>query len=1586
MKRFALFTIIGSIITLGLFSIGFGSHNSLITNKSKISDEDGTIFSTFPPLDVITKCVQLNLNQTPMEKKLSYYNEVFASEKVYLQLDKPFYKPGDDIWVAAHIRDGITHKTSEISSVVYVELIDPKGNTQKTIRLVAQKGIAEGDFKIDNDAPGGLYKIRAYTQWMKNSGEDTFFTKEFQVQASIMPKLLMKLDFMKKAYGAGDEVIANLSLNTLANKPLANTTVRFVASLQGETIIQSNTTSDENGEALIQFTLPKSLQSNDGLLNIMIQHEGSTESISRSIPIVLNNISLQFFPEGGNIVNGIEGKVGFKATDEFGKPADISGIIKNKEGKEVTTFESYHNGMGAFAFTASSDEEYKVLITKPAGIDKEYELPYVLDKAYAMGVENDGKKLKVKLYSPIEDSVSVIVQIRGQIFHSESLEANKSVQEITIPTKRMPAGVAQVTLFDYKGIQRCERLVFVNKDRQMNVQIETDKEKYLPRELVEMNITTTDEDGLPIPAALSLAVVNDQVISFADDKQDNILSYMLMSSDVKGDIHEPNFYFDDTEEKANLALDYLLMTQGWRRFTWEEVNEADIKKEPEFQAEKAVVGGTVISPKNEVMAKMKVEVAETGQSTYTDGKGNFSFTNIDLSQPKTLTVQFSSGKKRTLQINEYANDYILCDGVYGTVTDQSSGNKLENITIYIDNKKTDIKTDKNGRYTIYDLDAKAVNITFERNGYRSNAINVTNEVRLDILLSEAVFGDIMLNAAGARDLEIVEVIDFNGAEVEEMEVEALPIPAPVAVEEQVDDMGNVEEKPEVAEELEPEEDIAVADIKDAEKPQIKQAKAAPKQKARKKLMVKQDRAEIVKEEEMAKIALDEVLMWDNGNGNATVIYYNDVKYFRKREFYSPEYTTTTIDGERTDFRETVYWNPAIHTNTKGKATVSFYNSDEVTAFRATAEGFGNTGITGRTESVFYTQLPFSMSTKFPRYITFEDKVLIPITLKNNTELDITGKLIFDAPNCLSEKSTKNSNILIPANEATTVYKEYTVEAQTGDYAFSVSFEGNGEKDAFMQTFTVVPKGFPMVMSYSDNVVNSAFSFKANDIVKGSVSASLTAYPNVLSDMMSGIESILREPYGCFEQTSSSTYPNILALQYMQESGVTDPAIMKRANDLIEKGYKRLISFETKEDGYEWFGGLPAHEGLTAYGLMEFVDMKDVYASVDNSMIERTSKWLDSRKDGKGNFKLDSKALDDFGRASQEVANAYIIYALTEAGETNLETEFNKAYKTALSTKDHYQMALLANAAANMKKTKEYGNLIKTISAVVENTGYEKLTVDHTMTRSYGQSAQVETASLVLMALLKADDKNGMLIKKGAEYIMKSRSGYGGFGSTQATILALKSLTEYAKYAKQADSSGTIEVYASNQKIGTKSYEKGERNEIVIDSLGSYISEGKNVMKVAFKETKQALPYSVQVSWNTYTPTSNEECTIDVNTSLSKDKIKVGETVRLSTTIKNKSSKGQPMTIAVIGIPSGLSAQPWQLKELQEKNAFAFYEVQKNFVVFYYRNMQPNEVKEINLDLKAEIPGTYEAVASSAYLYYTNEYKDWQAGEKITIVK
>lgn len=1436
-----------------------------------------------------------------LKKKLSTFNEKQPEDRLYLQFDKPMYEPGDNIWFSAFIRDAATMKASGKSDIVHVEFLNPKGTIEKSINIIAKNGVAAGDFQLDQEALGGIYKVRAYTNWMKNEGENNAFEKPLQVQDIVLPNLKMKLDFEKKAVGAGDEVVAKLELNTNENTPLSNYKISFVANLEGTQYLAKQGTTDADGLTYIKFNLPKDLKTNDGLLNVMIDYNGSTESISRSIPIVLNKIKLQLFPEGGDLVSGLQSKVAFRALNEFDKPADIEGVVLTEKGVQVASFSSFHMGMGAFDFTPKADEKYQVKITRPENITETYTLPEALSRGYSMNVDNSLKGEVALTVSTTEtEELSLVAQVRNKIYYSTTVDAKKGKNKVVFPTGNFPVGVTQITLFDSKGIARAERLAFVNKDKQLSISVQTEKEKYLPREKVKMTISVKDERGIPMPANLSMAVVNDQFLSFADDKTGNILSELLLQQDIKEKVEEPAFYFDKKQPKADAALDYLLMTAGWRHFKWEKVMDEDMPQLA-YAGERAIVAGTVLDASTgKAIANAKIKIFN-GVEYQSDENGKFIFNKLDLTTPVNLTYR--------------------ADG-YGAQT-QYVQNYNQELVVYM-----------------YD------------NNYYNRYYGVSSRLsQNELMVEDAAVPAEASFAAGVRE-EKFEKRKDDAPKASNKKAKAAALPN-------------------------------IAPLKDI----------AKKEEQKKPVVVKENAAEGAKMRAEAfdrRFAMDDEEMEMDKNGDGLFLARNQQQqlvqvYYRAKEFAAPVYDKQENVETRTDFRNTIYWNPNIEIDKTGKKTVEFYTSDDITSFRTTLEGLASDGTIGRAESTIFTQLPFAMTTKIPVEVATEDNVSVPLTLKNNTDKPLGGVLTITSPEGLQAIATVPGVQTIMPGVAKTIYLDYKVLDKIGYGDFTIAFKACGLSDAFTQKIKIAPKGFPVQASFSGQEVEKEFTFDMAHVVNGSVQAAFTAYPNVVSDLMKGVEGILQEPYGCFEQTSCTAYPNAMVLDYLKSTDSKDNKTLSRATDLLNRGYKRLITFETKERGYEWFGANPAHEGLTAYGIMEFVDMKNAGADIDQKMLDRTAEWLLKRKDGKGGFLREKHAYHDFGSISDDVLNAYIVYALAEAGYTDIKKEFEASFKKAVATKDPYLLAMMANAAYSLKENTKADEALSVLMKAQANNGSFTGTT-HSITYSQGNSLTIETTSLSIIALLKSG-KNGGAMNNAVQYLVSTRSGSGVFSSTQGTILALKALTEYAKFSKKTTEDGTIIVYVDGKKVGEKSYKAGDKGAIEIGGIEEYIkAEGKHSIKVKYVGVKNPLPYSVAVNWSTTLPNSDKECTIDLSTKMASKTAKVGETVRLTSVITNKKDAEVPSTMAIIGIPAGFTVQPWQLKELQEKHIVDYYEIKGNNIAVYYRGMGPKAVKEINLDLKAEIPGVYDAPASSAYLYYTNEFKTWSETDRVTIKK
>jgi hypothetical protein len=385
------------------------------------------------------------------------------------------------------------------------------------------------------------------------------------------------------------------------------------------------------------------------------------------------------------------------------------------------------------------------------------------------------------------------------------------------------------------------------------------------------------------------------------------------------------------------------------------------------------------------------------------------------------------------------------------------------------------------------------------------------------------------------------------------------------------------------------------------------------------------------------------------------------------------------------------------------------------------------------------------------------------------------------------------------------------------------------------------------------------------------------------------------------------------------------------------------------------------------------------------MVERTAAWLKSRRDGKGGYQRNSRALDSFGSASAEVTNGYITWALSETGASDLQAELAYQRKIATSTKDPYLLALAAGTMVNLDRdgTATRAALSRLVTMRGDKGVYSG--ADHSITRSGGLALDIETTSLAVLALLEGAADNLVEVRPSIEWLDSQRSGYGGYGSTQSTILALKAMTRYAEASRVTRSGGEASLYINGKLAKRVEFAAGHKDALDFGEVATLLKRGKNRIEVRLA-AEEALPYSMAISYRSKLPASSDEALVAVSTHLGKSSVAWGEGVKMKVTVRNLSDAGVPMTLARVGLPGGLSFQTWQLKELRDKGLIDFYETRDREVVIYLRSMAPAAVKEIELDLLATVPGDFVGPASTAYLYYTDEHKHWAEPVRVSVVK
>ncbi|MEO1033500.1 MAG: TonB-dependent receptor plug domain-containing protein [Bacteroidota bacterium] len=1488
-------------------------------------------------------------------------------EKIYTQTDRPFYFPGETIWFKSYIVD-TDHTISSISDIMHAELISPKGAIVKSLRLNVKQGYAYGQFDINRDWVGGIYTLKCYTNWMNNYGDDSFFTKKITVQKIVKPKLLLNLKFEKEGYGKSSKVISNFEVKDLKNNPIANTKVTYKVSVKGTPIINDVVITDKGGKAKPTFNLPDNLETADVVLNVLVDHKGTTESISRAVPVVLNTIDLQFLPESGKIVAGTTNTVAFKALNEFGKPVDLKGEILSDANVVVADFESFHDGMGSFSFNPKIGKPYYARITEPFMPEAPIPLPKVYENGVRFSVSTDSLNTQLDIFSTYATALFLEVSNASGTLLKKKVGNQK---KMVLATRDLPIGITKFSIKNEYGSTFAERLVFLNPHKKLNINLSLDKAIYDTREKVKLTVKTFDHQKNPIPANLSIAVADNKLLSFADDKQDHILSYLLVSSELKGKLHKPEFYLNPKEQKSEKAMDYVMLTHGWRDYIQ---TPTVTHKNAQFLPEKsALQTGVVLDKKGKPTQAHLLLFDNKGNKVLvfdTEEDGSFAF-KFNKDYILTLLAYKDNGDRVTIEKTELKK----ANYNHQTKTKHPENN---------DSFKTFKKNEKPLKEKIKQKALVSIGLEEDKNNLDEVVVvgySMTRKALLTGSVSVVTAEDISVNGNS-----IINALAGEVAGVKVTNASGQPGNAPIV---RIRGFGSRSgnNQPLVVVDGVPYEQSALGDINPQQVENVTVLKDAAA-------------TSIYGSRGANGVILISTKHGANYYGSGAVKRLNNKKYNNyavkqfynydpiytdtPRHFYMPKYDGNQLPEERTDFRQTIYWNPVVQTNSDGVAELEFFNSDAVTSFHITAEGIGFNGLVGKSDTLYATKKLLNLDFKTPNYMVLNDTIALPITITNETTKAIKTNLKIQLPKHLKLVSSFDKVIRIdPKSGITRPIKVIPIE-KGEDLEISVLATSENYRDLVKKKVTVLSPYFPTSLSLSGSNAES-FEFEINHAVKNTIKTEFNIYTDIVGDVMDGIESLIRQPYGCFEQTSSTTYPNIMVLKYLKESGKSNPQIEAKALDFIKKGYKRLVSFETSEGGFEWFGHTPPHETLTAYGILEFTEMKDVYNGVSDKMIARTVDWLLSRKDGKGGFKKSTKGYDSFASSPTDVANAYIVYALSEAGiDADLKLEYNSAYSDAVKSNDTYKMALLAMASSNLNKGDNFDSLINMIEENIERYGFKNLPVDNTITRSYGNSKQIETAALVVLALMDDKTENVALVTKGIDYLVKQRRN-NRFGSTQATAMALKALINYTKKQKQKiiDNNDAITLVVNGKSI-IKKLQRSDDGKITISDFESYLKSGRQTIVVKFNNPKVTFPYNLNILWDSTLPDSSKACPLQLSTTIAENNYAVGDNVSFTISVSNTKVEPLGMVTAIIGIPSGATPQPWQLKKILEEHQVAYYEVFDNYLVFYWRTFKASETKTLRLDLKADISGNYQAPASTAYLYYGDENKAWIAGNTLII--
>jgi hypothetical protein len=770
-------------------------------------------------------------------------------EKVYLHLDKPYYAAGDDIWFKAYVVSGPLHRLSSLSSILNVELINGSDSIIQSVKLALDSGTASADFALPDTLHQGNYRIRAYTNYMRNAGSEYFFDKQLAI--------INTADPVKK------------------NKKIA---------------VRSRTVG--NGNAT-----------------------GRTD--------------VQFFPEGGYLVNGVASKVAFKAIAPNGLGVPVKGTVVDNRGRQITQFATTHLGMGVFELIPVAGLTYTARITDTGGSVVTIPLPNVQQNGQTLAVNyNSQGSLTASILlsrSSLSDrqntQLTLVAQSSGKICYTGKTNPGVAVTTLAIPKNILPTGIVQFTLFSPTGEPLNERLVFIQNTDQLNLKLATDRQVYAPRQKVQLTLTSQNNNGQPAAGNFSVSVTDETRVPVDEDSENNIMASLLLTSDLRGYVEQPAWYFNSTDDNRRTALDNLMLTQGYRRFDWKRALNAAAPAKRYLPETSLQISGTVVTTGGKPVINAKVKLFDLDsiqftRDTTTDEHGRFVFKNLTFEDSVRFIVQARTAKNKK-------NVDIKMDRMMPPNASENKG-------------RPNLQVDFANRFGVFAKSSKQLYEAERRYGLGNHVISLQEVVIRE--KRQAVRNSSNLNGPGNADQII------KGKELQMMgcpnisdclQGRLLGVNFRNGIAYSTRDyrpmqliVDGVYMEPDFLNTINYNDIQAIEVLRNIGLTAIYGGRGASGV-----LLITTKRGDENDEPEPIY-----------GRGITT---YYPKGYYKARQFYSPMYDKAETNKQLADLRTTILWNPKVTTGRDGTASLNYFNAGGKGTYRIVIEGIDNEGHIGR---------------------------------------------------------------------------------------------------------------------------------------------------------------------------------------------------------------------------------------------------------------------------------------------------------------------------------------------------------------------------------------------------------------------------------------------------------------------------------------------------------------------------------------------------------------------------------------------------------------------------------------------------------------
>jgi len=866
-------------------------------------------------------------------KKTKKLTDERPVEKVYLHFDKPYYSVADTMWFKAYLTME-QNLPSQLSKIVYVDVINSKDSLVQTIKLPVVGGVAAGNIPLSpTNYQQGNYYIKAYTMWMLNFSDDYFFSKNIPIGEAIEKQLNTHFSYKTTETDKTQVIDAVIQFKNRDNVVQAGKTVNWKVLSNYDIVTKGKGTTDQNGFLRIKIDPRKSDKIKNGELitEISLTDKDILTSSFRFKPSTAAGYDVQFFPEGGDIITGIASRIGFKALKENGAGVDLKGSVVDNGGNKLIDFSSTHLGMGSFYLNAEEGKTYKANVTFSDGSVKSFDLPKSVSSGIVAQVNNtDSTNFNLKIiandayFEANKNKNMFIVATNGAvIYYAAKTKLNTQLTAAKIPKEKFPAGIVQITLFNETGEPISERLAFNYEPNGVKLSLKSDLPAYKPRQKVKLAVNA--KNGAQFAEGdFSIAITDETKVPVDENSEITILSSLLLTSDLKGYIEKPNYYFNKTNAKKLADLDVLMLTQGFRRYAYKEILAGKLPPVTFLPEQGMSLTGTLRDrtgmPVRKGNLRLTVPGTRIGVETLSSPSGIFAFQNLNIPDSSEVVIN--------AKYNPNGNNLMII--LDGQPAPQLSKNpypaeEVTNIdstmSAYLNNskrqysylrqlKEVKIEGAKAKRPSHADYPAlsglSSISGTLIE-GERFKDCNMLT-MCLQTMATGLIFyeNNFYVNRDYQQGSRVPVQIFLNGMPIDYFGLASV----------QSNDVENVEvfTKDELG---------TVNRMYNTNGVLVINTKKIPK-------------GTKMSMEEFKKLIPD-----------PSMLKFSPKGFSKQREFYSPKYVNAAATYNFNDLRTTIYWNPKVVTNATGGLSLEYYNADGKGTYKAVIEGIDKNGNVGR---------------------------------------------------------------------------------------------------------------------------------------------------------------------------------------------------------------------------------------------------------------------------------------------------------------------------------------------------------------------------------------------------------------------------------------------------------------------------------------------------------------------------------------------------------------------------------------------------------------------------------------------------------------